>query len=165
MNMNNVGGQVGVVLYPNLTPKGERVADFESIKPLIKLMSEMLEDMNIPSISAPSLGQPLNLMVLRGPSAAENFALINTKIVKTSSDEVLLDEWSPTAPGVILKIKRPRSVSIRSTNMSGESFTFDFDGFTARAILHEMDRINGRQFKDSVSKLKWNMASKKYNLS
>lgn len=84
--------------------------------------------------------------------------LFNPEITAVSSDEVTLDEGCLSFPGIYLKVSRPKSVMVKYQNNKGEWQEDEYHGLTARIFLHEYDHMEGKTFKDKVSKLKWDLA-------
>jgi peptide deformylase len=85
----------------------------------------------------------------------------NPVILETSSEEVSGEEGCLSFPGIFIQVKRPSTVTIQYQDESGELQVEKFEGLTARVVLHEYDHMQGIVFKDKVSKLKWEMASKR----
>lgn len=126
------------------------------------ILATNMNKLGIPAISGPALGFPYNIIVLRGADDDNPMVLVDTRLTWVSDDEVAMDEGDVTTPGVILRnIIRPENIKIRAANVHGDVNTFQFNGMTARCILQELDRIEGKQAPDKVSKLKWELAVKK----
>ena len=66
-------------------------------------------------------------------------------------------------PGVFVKINRPSWVVVEYQNEKGEIVNGKVEGYDARCYLHECDHLNGITYKDRVSKMKWDMATKRAN--
>ena len=85
----------------------------------------------------------------------------NPVIIESSGEEVSGEEGCLSFPGIFIQVKRPSTIAIEYQDESGELKTDRFEGLTARVVLHEYDHMNGIIFKDKVSKLKWDMATKR----
>ncbi len=91
------------------------------------------------------------------------------QVVKMANPEVLHssielrshDEASPNLPGVSAVIKRPRAVTVRYMDESGEMAEKDFVGLWATSVQHQIDHINGRMYFDHLSRTKRSMLIKK----
>ena len=46
---------------------------------------------------------------------------------------------------------RPNKVKITAQDRNGEPFTYEAEGFTARAFCHEIDHLSGHLFTELVS--------------
>jgi peptide deformylase len=54
--------------------------------------------------------------------------------------------------GLVLAVKRPKSVTISYQDFNGDAKYTKVDGITARIIQQGIDRLNGIDFKTKVSK-------------
>ena len=110
-------------------------------------------------LAANQVGLPLKMFVLDGEPA---YAIFNPRITYFGEEEILLEEGCLSYPGLSLKIRRPRFIRARFQDPYGDYVTKQFDGITARVFQHEFDHINGVDFTQKVSKLKRDMAIKKW---
>ena len=99
------------------------------------------------------------MFVLDGEPA---YAIFNPRITYFGEEEILLEEGCLSYPGLSLKIRRPRFIRARFQDPYGDYVTKQFDGITARVFQHEFDHINGVDFTQKVSKLKRDMAIKRW---
>ena len=87
------------------------------------------------------------------------------KVVRMANPEVLHasvelrphEEASPNLPGVSATIGRPRAVTVRFLNDSGEVEERDFVGLWATSVQHQIDHLAGRMYFDHLSKVKRDM--------
>ena len=91
----------------------------------------------------------------------ETMACFNPHVLEYSEEKVLMDEGCLSYPGLWLKISRPSAVIVEFENESGENEQFQLYGLESRIFQHEMDHMQGKDFRDHVSKLKLNMAIKR----
>tara|TARA_R110002020_G_scaffold17194_8_gene60725 strand:- start:4946 stop:5548 length:603 start_codon:yes stop_codon:yes gene_type:complete len=110
-------------------------------------------------LAANQVGLPLKMFVLDGEPA---YAVFNPRITYFGEEEILLEEGCLSYPGLSLKIKRPRFIRARFQDPYGDYVTKQFDGITARVFQHEFDHINSVDFTQKVSKLKRDMAIKRW---
>ena len=110
-------------------------------------------------LAANQVGLPLKMFVLDGEPA---YAIFNPRITYFGEEEILLEEGCLSYPGLSLKIRRPRFIRARFQDPYGDYVTKQFDGITARVFQHEFDHINGVDFTQKVSKLKRDMALKRW---
>jgi peptide deformylase len=64
---------------------------------------------------------------------------------------------------MLVIIKRPIAVTVEYYNKKGELIQNEFQGLTARIFQHAFDHLQGITIKDKVSKLKWDLATKRLN--
>lgn len=91
------------------------------------------------------------------------------QVVKMANPEVLHksielrehEEASPNLPGVSAVIKRPRAVTVRFMDETGEMAEKDFVGLWATSVQHQIDHINGKMYFDHLSRMKREMLIKK----
>lgn len=96
-------------------------------------------------LSANQCGLPYRVFVMEGEPA---FAMFNPRIVDSSDNtEILLDEGCLSFKNLFIKIKRPRLVKVRFQDPNGETHTMKLDGISARVVLHELDHLNGVDFR------------------
>lgn len=83
-------------------------------------------------------------------------------VVTESDGEVTMPEGCLSFPGLYLNIKRPKDVTVEYINEKGERKTAMADGLLARAIVHEIDHLDGKVFTDLVPKILRSGILKKY---
>ncbi len=122
------------------------------------MVSLMRKEMGY-GLSANKVGLPLKVFVLEGEPA---YAVFNPRITYLGEEEILLEEGCLSYPGLTLKITRPRFMRARFQDPYGDFVTKQFDGITSRVFQHEYDHLMGVDFTQKVSKLKKQMALKKW---
>jgi peptide deformylase len=95
-------------------------------------------------LSANQCGFPYRVFVA---GAEDNYvAYFNPKVISMSQEETLGDEGCLSFPNLFLKVYRPNWVKIEYQDFNGEKHTEQFEGLTARVLLHEIDHMNGITF-------------------
>ena len=110
-------------------------------------------------LSANQVGLPLQMFVIEGEPA---YAVFNPRITYFGEEQILLEEGCLSYPGMSLKITRPRFMRARFQDPYGDYVTRQFDGITSRVFQHEFDHLQGVDFTMKVSKMKKQMALKKW---
>ncbi|MBO9395690.1 MULTISPECIES: peptide deformylase [unclassified Shimia] len=87
--------------------------------------------------------------------------MANPEILHASVQPREHEEASPNLVGVSAKISRPRAVTVRYMDESGETVEKDFVGLWATSVQHQIDHINGKMYFDHLSKTKRAMLIKK----
>ena len=80
----------------------------------IELAQEMVKSIyewNAVGLAANQVGIPYRVFAMRG--SPENFVCFNPRIIDSTSEEVLLEEACLSYPGLIVKVKRPKSIKVR----------------------------------------------------
>lgn len=146
---------------PILTEKTEPF-DFENppIAPeeLANMLLTVLAQERGIGLAANQVGLPFSVFAVHG----DPFVLFNPKIVDVSEEQVLLDEACLSFPGLTVKVKRPKSIRVRFTNIKGEVETHKYTGMTARVIQHEIDHLEGKLFYNRASKYHKDQGFRKY---
>ena len=78
------------------------------------------------------------------------FVLLNPEIVECKG-EVERSEGCLSLPGIFEILKRPAKVKGNAVSARGKPVTVEAEGTLARALLHEIDHLNGVLFIDLLS--------------
>jgi peptide deformylase len=154
---------------PVLRAKGKRIEKIDQrIRELAQDMIETMHAANGVGLAAPQIGESLQLTVLDvsqvedrpstmklngksfDPRSAMPLVLINPQIDLGSETE-MGTEGCLSFPEITGEIDRAKSITVRAQNLDGESIELETTGFLARAILHEVDHLNGILFIDRMS--------------
>jgi len=76
------------------------------------------------------------------------YVLINPEIVEISEDKVTTKEGCLSVPGFVGTVERPARVKVRAMDLDGNSFEVEGEGMLAKAILHEIDHLEGILYTD-----------------
>ena len=128
---------------------------------LTNIMLDRMTEMGGVALSAPQVGLDMCMFVMGIDQA--RIEVFNPTIISYSKEETLMNEGSLTFPGILVIVKRPEAVTVEYYNKNGELEQNEFNGLTARIFQHAFDHLQGTTIKDKVSKLKWDMASKRLN--
>jgi peptide deformylase len=107
-------------------------------------------------LAANQIGVPLRAFVVdvtghrKARSCAGEVVLVNP-VLLSATDHVLAREGCMSVPDLTGDVPRPASVTIRGRTPSGDERTVDADAFEARALLHELDHLDGLVFLDRVA--------------
>jgi len=128
---------------------------------LTNVMFDRMSEMGGAALSAPQVGLDMCMFVMGIDQA--KIEVFNPTIVSYSKEETLMNEGSLTFPGILVIVKRPIAVTVEYYNKNGELQQNEFRGLTARIFQHAFDHLQGTTMKDKVSKLKWDLATKRLN--
>lgn len=138
------------------------------LKQLITDMFETMHDANGVGLAAPQIGLPIRLVVIWVPpiveqqedgtevevAPAEDYVLINPKIVKMSNEEIIRQEGCLSLPGWYGDVPRASWVTVEFQDMNGKLRRIrKADGLLGWAIQHEIDHINGILFTERIRDL------------
>lgn len=91
----------------------------------------------------------------------EPIIFINPEIISQSEEMTEDREGCLSFPGVVLKLKRPKYISMRALDRHGNEFITEREGYSARCMHHEFEHLNGIHFFDHLSALKRELAESK----
>ena len=128
---------------------------------LTNIMFDRMSEMGGAALTAPQVGLDMSMFVMGIDHA--RVEVFNPTIISYSKEEALMNEGSLSYPGILVIVKRPIAVTVEYYNKNGELQQNEFQGLTARIFQHAFDHLQGITIKDKVSKLKWDMATKRLN--
>ena len=145
---------------PILRKKCKKVTEItEEIRQLVADMIETMDQSDGIGIAAPQVGHDLSLFVLRNYIEDEKgefrisdevLVFINPEICYVSKETVIEEEGCLSLPKLKALVSRPEKVVIEATNLNGQRFKEELQGYNARVRLHENDHINGVLFVDRL---------------
>jgi peptide deformylase len=106
-------------------------------------------------IAAPQIGIGLRAFVVdvtghrKARSCHGTFVLFDPEIVSSSSFEVAR-EGCMSVPDLTGDVARATLLTVSGIGVDGERRSLDVDAFEARAVLHELDHLDGLLFIDRV---------------
>jgi peptide deformylase len=112
-------------------------------------------------LAAPQIGVPYRVFAMK---ANPVLVIFNPKIVHWDEAIVELPEGCLSFPGMMVKLKRPASIRARFQLPNSKVETHRYEGFTARIFQHEYDHLEGVLMFDRVSRVKRDMAMRKWEL-
>jgi peptide deformylase len=155
-----------VVKFPDpvLAKPGAPVTVFDDN--LRKLVNEMFESMYAAQgigLAAPQISISQRITVIdtsfrKDPK--DKLVLINPEVVETSGKQTE-EEGCLSLPDIREKVQRAAKVKVKAQNEHGEWFEVDGEELLARALLHEIDHLNGVLFIDRISRLKRELVLRK----
>ena len=148
-----------IVLYPDpalLTPTRPVEAVDDHVRGLVRdLVDTMVAAPGI-GLAANQLGESLRVCVVDlsvGEDPAQLHVLINPRVVSSEGAEVG-EEGCLSFPDVTLDVERAARATIEALDLDGKTISVEGDGLLARAMLHEIEHLDGETFLRNVSPLK-----------
>lgn len=153
--------------------------DYPALDKLIADMWETMYNSNGVGLAAPQINRGIRLFVVDTEQIVENFdeedkkeypneqpikqVFINAHIVEESGDEWPYNEGCLSIPKIREDVYRAAKVKLRYVDEDFKEHEKEFDGITARVILHEYDHIDGKLFIDYLKPIKKRLLQKKLN--
>jgi peptide deformylase len=109
-------------------------------------------------VAAPQIGELVRMVVVdcsTHPKAPENhglLVLVNPVVVMSSGSEIGR-EGCLSIPEITANVRRATAATVEATDPAGAPLRIDAVGFEARALLHEIDHLDGVLILDRVASL------------
>jgi peptide deformylase len=155
-----------VVKYPDpvLARPGAPVTVFDDA--LRQFVAEMFESMYAAQgigLAAPQISISQRITVIdvsfkKDPK--DKLVLINPEVVEKSGKQVE-EEGCLSLPDIREKVQRAAWVKVKAQNEHGNWFEVEGEELLARALLHEIDHLDGVLFIDRISRLKRELVLRK----
>jgi len=155
-----------VIKFPDpvLAKPGAPITVFD--KALRTLVAEMFESMYVAQgigLAAPQISISQRLTVIdtsfkKNPK--DKLVLINPEVVAREGKQVE-EEGCLSLPDIREKVQRAAWVKVKAQNEHGKWFEVEGEELLARALLHEIDHLDGVLFIDRISRLKRELALRK----
>ncbi len=141
-----------IVKFPNeiLEKKCEEVTAFD--QELAKLLDNMYETMieaDGVGLAAPQVGVAKQIAIVEIDEEEGTLELINPRILKQEGQDVDV-EGCLSFPGIYGEVERPYSIRVKAQDRNGNHYELEAEDYYARAILHEMDHLEGVLFTSKV---------------
>jgi len=122
----------------------------ERLAVLLDDLYETMKDANGVGLAAPQVGVLRRVAVIDvGEGRVE---LVNPVIIARSAKKQVSEEGCLSLPGKFGKVERPKSVTVRAQDRTGNVFELAGSEYLARAICHETDHLDGKVFVERVLK-------------
>lgn len=135
-------------------------------------LRKFTEDMFETMYAAPGIGlaavqvaEPIRLIVMDVAKDGEEkkpMVFINPRIVSSSDTRSVYEEGCLSIPDYYAEVERPAEVQVEYFDIAGKPQLLAAEGLVATCIQHEIDHLDGVLFIDHISKLKRDMAIKKF---
>ncbi len=155
-----------VVKWPDpvLAKRGAEVTEFgPELETLVEEMFESMYAAQGIGLAAPQIAISKRITVIDvsfGKDEAQKYALINPVVVSAEGKQVE-EEGCLSLPEIREKVQRAERVKVRAQNVKGEWFEVEGTELLARALLHEIDHLDGILFIDRISRLKRELVLRK----
>ena len=130
---------------------------------------ELVRDMVDTLYAAPGIGLAANQIGVRarvcivdlsaGDRAGELKVFVNPEVRETEGRDVG-EEGCLSFPEISLEIERPHRAKIEALDLEGKRFVIEGEGLLARAMLHEIEHLDGFTFLRAVSTVRREMVKR-----
>jgi peptide deformylase len=164
---NPVLRRVGKIISP----------EYPGLSKLIEDMWETMYNSKGVGLAAPQINADIRLFVMDSIQIIENLeedekdtypgdngfkgVFINSKIDSVNGEDWSYNEGCLSIPKIREDITRKEEINITYLDENFISHTSNFNGITARVILHEYDHIEGKLFIDYLKPLKKSLLKRK----
>ena len=124
------------------------VIDETIIALLDDLYDTMIEHDGV-GIAAPQINVNLRVAIVEIGDERDILEMVNPTVIETDGAEVEM-EGCLSFPGLFGDVERPTYVRIEAADREGRIYELEAGGFDARAILHEIDHLDGVLFNDKI---------------
>jgi len=155
-----------IVKYPDpilLAPTEEVGRIDADVRRLVRDMVETMHAAPGVGLAANQVGVPLRVAVIDlsvGKEPSELLVLINPQLVSAEGAHAE-EEGCLSIPGITEVVERPLVAEVEALNLDGKTIRVRGEALMARALLHEIDHLNGVLFIEHLSPLKRRLARRK----
>ena len=161
MSVESSSGILEIKKYPDPVLKkiSESVTVFDdALADFVKVLFSSMRVHDGVGLAAPQVGVLKKIAVVEYDG--KSYVLINPKVIDQKGIQEG-EEGCLSFPGIYANVVRPQWVKIETHDLNGNIQTYEGEGYTARAFLHEMDHLSGKLFIDYLSSIKRNAIKKK----
>ena len=133
-----------------------------------KLAKDMLDTMYAApgiGLAAPQVGALQRVVVMdlaKEGTPPDPIVMINPEILKFSDETVVTEEGCLSIPDLYYEVERPAEVTVRYTDLEGNTVTKEATDRLAICVQHELDHLDGVLYIDYLSRLKRDRVLKKF---
>lgn len=137
-----------IVKYPSpiLEQKCTEVVKFdEKLAKLLDDMHETMIEVDGIGLAAPQVGETIQVAIVDLGEGQDVIELINPVVTAIGGAEVEI-EGCLSFPDLYGEVERPYYVKVEAQERDGSLYELEAEDYEARAILHEIDHLNGVLF-------------------
>lgn len=137
----------------------------DSIKTLARDMLDTMYDAPGIGLAATQLGEMKRLVVMdlaKEDEPKDPIVMINPEILAFSDETVVTEEGCLSIPELYYDVERPAEVTVRYTDLEGNTVEREATERLAICVQHELDHLDGVLYIDYLSRLKRDRVLKKF---
>lgn len=135
---------------PILTKKCKEVVKFDG--KLAKLLDDMYDTMVAADgigLAAPQVNEDVRVAIVDLGEGQDVIEMVNPVVTAIGGSEIEV-EGCLSFPGLYGEVERPFFVRIEAQERDGSIYELEAEDYEARAILHEIDHLNGVLFDSKI---------------
>lgn len=143
-----------IVKHPNevLETPCKTVTEFDrELAVLLDDMHETMVEADGVGIAAPQVGVSLRVAIVDFQEGQEPIEMVNPELALFEGKETDI-EGCLSFPGIFGEVERYGRIKIKAQERDGSWYELEAEGYEARAILHEMDHLDGVLFTSKIEK-------------
>ena len=122
-----------------------------SLRGLVRNLYDTMAESNGVGLAAVQIGVRKRVLVIDlVKNGFKKGVFINPKLIEKSDEEYLGEEGCLSVPGIYSQLSRSKYVKIEYQDLIGEKNIIEAEMLMARAVLHEMDHLDGKVFVDQL---------------
>ncbi|WP_342512652.1 peptide deformylase [Sporosarcina sp. FSL K6-1522] len=133
-----------------LQQKCKEVVKFD--KKLAKLLDDMHDTMVAADgigLAAPQVGEAIRVAIVDMGEGQDVIEMVNPVVTAIGGSEIEV-EGCLSFPGLYGEVERPFFVRVEAQERDGSLYEIEAEDYEARAILHEIDHLNGVLFDSKI---------------
>ena len=133
-----------------LTTKTKKVTKFDKkLATLLKDMHDTMLDSDGIGIAAPQVGESIRVAIVDLGEGEDIIEMINPEVLETEGSVIDI-EGCLSFPELYGEVERPFYVRIKAQERDGRWYELEAEDYEARAILHEIDHLDGILFDSKI---------------
>jgi peptide deformylase len=135
---------------PVLQQQCKEVVKFD--KKLAKLLDDMYDTMVAADgigLAAPQIGEAVRVAIVDMGEGQDVIEMVNPVVTAIGGSEIEV-EGCLSFPDLFGEVERPFFVRVEAQERSGALYELEAEDYEARAILHEIDHLNGVLFDSKI---------------
>ena len=137
----------------------------ENIRETLNKMEKIMHEERGAGLAAPQVGLSQRMLLFTDLDKNIVYKVINPQILSRSEKIIRMEEGCLSIQGpdgpIFAKVERPETLVCEWTDENNEKVIKELSGTSARALLHEIDHLDGILFIDYLSSVKREMIIRK----
>lgn len=123
----------------------------DRIRMVLDDMVETMREYHGVGLAAPQIGM-MRRMFVAEPEEGRVYCFVNPKLVEAHGSQTG-DEGCLSVPGYQGTVERPEKIRIRGLDREGNQQEYEFEGFDAVVMTHELDHLEGILYTDKSTNI------------